>query len=180
MYMQIKAMAEEALKLQNKNFMDETFKRIIQTCECQIQLDDSALLASAPSGFSADYKHVTYGAVLGEGVGVIGDDGHIVKTHGEAMEVQRKVAAALERAFKTPDAATDDSQDGDVTVGIVDSVESVDGGIVVRMVDALVDDEQKTAFDISAAMCERFQETVENSSIVTAAKVLKAKKGAAK
>lgn len=33
MYSKIKEMAEEALRLQNKNFMDETFKRIIAVCD---------------------------------------------------------------------------------------------------------------------------------------------------
>lgn len=33
MYQEIKKLAEAALKLQNKNFMDETFKRIMALCD---------------------------------------------------------------------------------------------------------------------------------------------------
>lgn len=39
MYGKIKEMAEEALKLQNKNFMDETFKRIIAACESALAME---------------------------------------------------------------------------------------------------------------------------------------------
>jgi hypothetical protein len=42
MYQQIKDMAQEALKLQNKNFMDETLHKIVAAC-------DGRIVESSPS-----------------------------------------------------------------------------------------------------------------------------------
>lgn len=88
MYGKIKEMAQAALDLQNKNFMDETFRKIIAVCDGQV------------TKFEPHYGHVTYGAVLGEGIGVIGEDGHIVKPYGEAKSCGFPISDAVARQLK--------------------------------------------------------------------------------
>lgn len=56
MHSEIKKLAEAALKLQNKNFMDETFKRIIAVCdeEARIHAFANAEFSLAPNAAGAD------------------------------------------------------------------------------------------------------------------------------
>lgn len=73
MYVKIKEMAEAAYKRQNKNFMDETFQKIIAICECQVQLADAVTLTSAPGGFGISAKADNEDATLTPVVDEIGE-----------------------------------------------------------------------------------------------------------
>ena len=152
MYSKIKEMAEAALKLQNKNFMDETFTKIIDICD---QAGRMEAFANAELRRQLDERQAEMIAHNRAGLPVVElTDTTIAVTDTAIPKLIFPVISMPE------DDRANDSADEQKLQELAD--------------------EQQTAAQISEAMQDRMQEHLDNSEAAAKAKTAKVKKGGAK